>query len=51
MDYWVQPWELEAFGTEVGLFSKFAIKEKLWEVFYGVQNPDSPIIAESLGWK
>ena len=51
MDYWVQPWEIEAFGTEVGLFSKFAIKEKLWNVFYGIQNPDGPIEIESLGWK
>ena len=51
IDYWVQPWEIEAFGTEVGLFSKFAIQEKLWEVFFGIQNPDSPIVPESLGWK
>jgi hypothetical protein len=51
MDYWVQPWEIEAFGTEVGLFSKFAIKEKLWEVFTGIQDPDGPIEKEELGWK
>ena len=51
VDYWVQPWEIEAFGTEVGLFSKFAIKEKLWEVFFGIQNPDTPIVPEPLGWK
>ena len=51
IDYWVQPWEIEAFGTEVGLFSKFVVKEKLWEVFFGIQNPDSPIEPESLGWK
>ena len=51
MDYWIQPWEIEAFGTEVGLFAKFAIKEKLWDVFYGIQNPDGPIEIEELGWK
>lgn len=51
MDYWVQPWEIEAFGTEVGLFAKFAIKEKLWDTFYGIQNPDGAIEKEELGWK
>ena len=51
IDYWVQPWEIEAFGTEVGLFAKFAIKEKLWDIFYGIQNPDAPIEKEELGWK
>jgi hypothetical protein len=51
IDYWEQPWEIEAFGKETCLFSKFAIKEKLWEVFHGVQNPDSPIKPEPLGWK
>jgi len=51
MDYWIQPWEIEAFGTEVGLFSKFAIKEKLWNIFLGIQDPDAPIKAEPLGWK
>ena len=51
MDYWVQPWEIEAFVTEVGLFSKFAIKEKLWEIFNGVRDPDGPIEIEELGWK
>jgi hypothetical protein len=51
MDYWVQPWEIEAHGMESGLFSKFAVKEKLWEVFNGIQNPDSPIVPEDLGWK
>ena len=51
LDYWVQPWEIEAHGMESGLFTKFATKEKLWEVFTGIQNPDSPIIPESIGWK
>ena len=51
IDYWDQPWEIEAHGIEVGLFTKFAKKEKLWEVFKGVQNPDSPIEAEPIGWK
>jgi hypothetical protein len=51
LDYWVQPWEIEAHGMESGLFSKFAVKEKLWEVFFGIQNPDTPIEIEPLGWK
>jgi hypothetical protein len=51
IDYWVQPWEIEAHGMEPGLFTKFAIKEKLWEVFKGVSNPDAPIEIEPIGWK
>jgi len=51
MDYWVQPWEIEAHGMEPGLFTKFAIKEKLWEVFNDIRNPDDEIEIEPLGWK
>jgi hypothetical protein len=51
LEYWVQPWEIEAHGMESGLFTKFAVKEKLWEVFSGMQNPDAPIVPEPLGWK
>jgi hypothetical protein len=51
MDYWIQPWEIEAYGMEAGLFRKFVIQEKLWEVFDGITDPDSPIIPESIGWK
>jgi hypothetical protein len=51
VEYYSHPWEIEAYGIEVGLFTKFATKEKLWEVFEGVLNPDDPIIPEPLGWK
>ena len=51
IDYWYQPWEIEAFGMETGLFSKFVVKEKLWEVFDNIVNPDSKIVTEKLGWK
>jgi hypothetical protein len=51
IDYWVQPWEIEAHGYEAGLFTKFAIKEKLWEIFEGVSNPDSDIEIQPIGWK
>jgi hypothetical protein len=50
-DYWFQPWEVEAYGMQSGLFTKFAVKEKLWEVFDHVVDPDSPIEIEPLGWK
>ena len=50
-DYWTEPWEIEAYGTQPGLWTKFAKQEKLWEVFKGVDDPDSPIISEPLGWK
>jgi hypothetical protein len=50
-DYWRQPWEIEAYGIEAGLFRKFVVNEKLWEVFEGIDNPDSPIEEVSIGWK
>lgn len=50
-DYWTEPWEIEAYGMQPGLFTKFAIKEKLWEIFEGVCNPDTAIEKEPLGWK
>ena len=51
IDYWVQPWEIEAYGMEPGLFTKFASKEKLWKIFEGISNPNSPIECKPLGWK
>jgi len=33
------------------LFRKFVVNEKLWEVFEGIDNPDSPIEEVSIGWK
>jgi hypothetical protein len=50
-DYWVQPWEIEAYGNQPGLFTKFAKEEKLWEVFKGIENPDTKIISKPLGWR
>jgi len=51
VEYWVHPWELDAYGREIGLFTKFAVKEKLWEVFDGFKNPDLPIVSEPIRWK
>lgn len=50
-DYWFQPWEIEAYGIQAGLFTKFAKREELWNVFKDVCNPDDPIESEPLGWK
>jgi hypothetical protein len=50
-DYWEEPWEIEAYGREVGLFNKFAIQEKLWEVFKGLSCPLGEIKKEDIGWK
>lgn len=51
IEYYSQPWEIEAYGMAVGLFTKFAVKEKLWDVFEGVRDPETPITSEPLGWK
>lgn len=50
VDYWKHPWEIEAHGLETCLFTQFAIKEKLWEIFEGIKNPSEPIEKKSLGW-
>lgn len=51
LDYYDHPWEIEAHGLEVSLFSKFAIKERLWNVFEGVNNPDGKITLREIEWK
>lgn len=51
LDYFSHPWEIEAYGMSVGLFRQFVIKEKLWNVFKNVNDPDSPITIIPLGWK
>jgi len=51
MDYYELPFEIEAFGREAGLFTNFAKKEALWNVFEGINNPDTPVEPVPLGWK
>jgi hypothetical protein len=51
MDYWIHPWEIDAHGREVGLSTKFAVAEKLWDVFDGFKNPDLPIVSVPIKWK
>jgi hypothetical protein len=50
MDYYSLPFEIDAFGKEVGLFTNFAKKEALWNVFEGVRNPDDSIEPVPIGW-
>ena len=50
MDYYSLPWEVQAFGLEVGLFTNFAKKETLWNIFEGVRNPDTDVEPEPIGW-
>lgn len=51
LDYYKHPWEIEAYGMDVGLFTQFAIKEKLWEVFEEIQDPSTPIEKKKINWK
>ncbi len=51
LDYYSHPWEIEAEGMETGLFTNFVKKEKLWEIFEDIRNPDDKIKKKPLGWK
>lgn len=51
IDYYQHPWELEAYSYETGLWTKFAVKEELWNVFEGIGNPDAPIKKLDIKWK
>jgi hypothetical protein len=50
-DYYSEPWEIEAYGMTAGLFTKFAIKEKLWDVFGDINNINEPIEPQPIRWK
>jgi hypothetical protein len=51
LNYYDEPWEVEAYGLSIGLFAKFVISEKLWEVFSDIRNPDAPLKPEPIAWK
>jgi hypothetical protein len=51
IDYYQHPWELEAYGMEIGLFTNYAVKNTLWEFFADISNPDAPIVKEEIKWK
>jgi hypothetical protein len=51
LDYWFHPWEIEAYGLETSLVTKFSVEEKLWEVFEEFKNPEEPAKYEEIKWK
>lgn len=51
IDYFLHPWEMEAHSLEPGLLTKFVVRERLWEVFEEINNPDAPIQKKDIGWK
>jgi hypothetical protein len=51
VEYWSHPWEIDAYGRETGLLTKFAIAEQLWDVFEEFRNPALPIISMPIRWK
>jgi hypothetical protein len=51
IDYWVQPWEIDAYGRETGLLTKFAVSEHLWEIFDDFVDPSAPIKEMPISWK
>ena len=51
MDYWLHPWEIEAFGVEQGLLYKFITMNQLWNVFEGFKDPATPIVHTPIRWK
>jgi len=51
IDYWIQPWEIDAYGREPGLLTKFAVAEHLWETFTDFIDPSGPINYNPIAWK
>jgi len=51
LDYYLHPWEMEAYSLEPGLFTKYVVKRKLWEVFTEINDPDAPIKKTDILWK
>lgn len=51
IDYYQHPWELEAYSLETGMWTKFAVKEELWNVFEDVSNPAATIEKREIKWK
>ena len=51
IEYYYQPWEIEAYGREEGLYMKFMVKHELWKIFKGIKNPHRPIKNKKIVWK
>jgi hypothetical protein len=50
VDYYNEPWEIEAYGMAVGLFTKLVIKEKLHQVFGDISDPEAPLDYMPILW-
>lgn len=50
-DYWDEPWEIEAYGMQAGLFTRFAEQQKLWYVFADIRDPKSGVEQKIIRWK
>jgi hypothetical protein len=50
IDYWEQPWEVEAHGLEKGLFFKYCTKNELWNIFEDIENPEDAK-EQSIRWR
>ncbi len=51
VEYWSHPWEIDAYGREIGLLTKYVTAEHLWEVFSEFQNPTAPLVPKPIKWK
>lgn len=51
LEYWLQPWEIDAFGREPGLLYKYVTKHMLWEIFDEFNDPNTPIVSVPIKWK
>lgn len=51
VEYWSHPWEIDAYGREIGLLTKYVTSEHLWEVFSEFQNPTAPLVPKPIKWK
>ena len=51
VEYWSHPWEIDAYGRETGLLTKYVVSECLWEIFDEFRNPALPIVSMPIKWK
>jgi hypothetical protein len=51
LDYWDHPWEIEAHGLEESLYNKFVKKEKLWNIFEDIPDPQNCVPKTTIRWR
>ena len=51
MEYWDQPWEIDAYGRTPGILTRFVRKHQLWNVFADIRNPSTPREPKPIRWK